>query len=209
MATKTKQPSKKAKNTTPLPRQKLAIITLGIITFMLIVLMAVGTYFLYYLWKAQERESNTKITTLILQAIDGLDSPIPIEAQTGKAYMPQVRLTLPQRPSTVGAELEYRYSPAQDDYPEELSIPNIYGFWAARSLMINGQNMEETFAAVPALQSCARGYQLQFKPATDTQNPLIFTKPLADGRTLHVYLDSGCSERNQDFEDYLKQIDSY
>ncbi len=190
-------------------KQNIVIIVLSVLVGMLVIGMAIGGFFMSFIWQNQMSESNLKITTLILQAVDDLDIPIPIDAQTGKAYIPQVRLVLPIKPSTIAPELEYRYSAAQGEFPEELSIPHTHGIWRARSAMIGARTFDDIFNIVPKLQACSRGYKLSFSPKNDEQEKLIFTKKLADGRDLYVYLENVCDEPNEDFENYLKQINSY
>lgn len=62
---------------------------------------------------------------------------------------------------------------------------------------------------VPELQACYKGYQLSFSQVDGSQNPLKFTKLLADGRMLYVYKNRDCSQTSEAFESYLNKIDSY
>ena len=183
------------------------------ITVILLVLLTISSiaswWFISYLWSVQKSEGNIKVATLILQALDGLSTPAPIDAQTGKTYFPQVRLVLPMAPDTVLSEIEYRYSPPEDSAPEELRIVNVHGLQSARSAMVGAQNMEDTFEQVPKLQACTRGYRVSFASLTDTQDPLVFTKQLSNGQNVYVYRDAGCKQSNEYFENYLKQVDSY
>lgn len=197
------------KNIKKYPKQKIAIIMLSIVSLLLVLGLAVGAYFISYIWKVQKDESNSRISTLILQAVDGLNRPVPIDAQTGKAFLPQVRLSLPISDNATVDELQYRYSPALNGNSEELSIVNSYGFIKARSSLISAQKSEETFNMANQLQACARGYQFLLNPNNERQRTLRFTKKLNDGRELYVYLDNGCNDINDDFENYLKQIESY
>lgn len=206
---KTKQNKKNSIKQFRFTKQSVPIVVLSTITGLLVVTVLIGAFFIQGMWWQQQVEGNGKITTLILQAAEGLNAPAPIDAKTGKVYIPQAKLVLPARTSTAGSELHYRYSSAQDGQPEELAIVNEYGFRQARTEMISAMNLEDTFTEVPALQACLRGYQIYFAPIADTKNPLTFSKKLGDGRTVYVYLDSGCKQRNPDFEAYLKQIDSY
>jgi hypothetical protein len=71
--------------------------------------------------------------------------------------------------------------------------------------------LEKAFdQAVPKLQACNRGYAFVFNtPLNERAKELKFSKLLQDGRTIYVYLDSGCKVSEEKFENYLKQIDSY
>ncbi len=190
-------------------RHNVAVVVISVVLFLLGIIVVVEGFLIIWIWKAQTVQSNNKITTLILQAAEGLNSPVPIDATTGKYYIPQAHLVLPIKTYVVGTELEYRYSPVQDDLAEELAIPNSYGFMRARTIMINAQNLKDTFDSVPTLQSCARGYYLLIGADDTGRGRLIFSKKLFDGRQLYVRLDNGCTDRNDDFENYLKQIESY
>jgi hypothetical protein len=190
-------------------KQNIAIIALVVIIGAIILSIIYLGSILHYVWKVQEAESNVKISTLILQSVEGLSNPAPVDPQTGNVYIPQARLKLPANQDTIGAEVEYSYTPPQDDIPEELRIVNTYGFWSARSAMLGAQTVEGTFEQVPKLQACSRGYLISFNPLKNSADPLKFTKQLTDGRTLSVYLDAGCTASNDEFENYLKQIESF
>ena len=210
MPTNTTKKSRSSKTTQQKSSNKSHFQSITVILLVVLTLSSIASWwFISYLWSVQKSEGNIKVASLILQALDGLSTPAPIDAQTGKIYFPQVRLVLPMATDTVLSEIEYRYSPPEVSAPEELRIVNVHGLQSARSAMVGAQNMEDTFEQVPKLQACTRGYQVSFAPVTDTQDPLIFTKQLLNGQNVYVYQDAGCNQSNEYFENYLKQIDSY
>lgn len=202
-----KQQNKKAK-ASKRTKQHIYSYVLGIVVALLVIAVAVLSYFSFYMWQIIKSENGTTVKILIMQAIDSLSNPAPIEATTGKVYVPQARLALPPPPYTVGQAVRYQYSPTFEDMPEELRIVNTYGVMDARSRLIGAANLEDAFKAVPELQACARGYLLSFTARTDAGD-VVFTKRLSDGRELTVYLETDCKQKNEFFENYLKTIDNY
>jgi len=202
-----KQLHKKAKGNNH-TKQQIYRYALGIVLALLVIAVALLGYFSLYMWQIIKSENGTTVKILIMQAIDGLSSPAPIEATTGKVYIPQARLVLPAPPQTIGPEVRYQYSPSWEDTPEELRIVNMFGVMSARSQLMGAANLEDAFKAVPELQSCARGYSLSFNKRDDVGD-LVFNKVLANGRELNVYLEPACQQKNEDFENYLKTIDNY
>ena len=204
-----KQKQLKRHNSKRFTKQQITIGILTIVVAVLVLAVAIGGWFIAYLWQIVRSESGTTVKILITQAVEGLSSPAPIDGPTGRVYLPQARLSLDPLPDTIGSEIRYQFLPAWEDMPQEIRIVNGYGVMSARSNLVGTPKLEEAFAAVPELQACSRGYLLSFNEQSQTADTLKFKKTLSDGRQLYVYLDAGCSQYQEDFENYLKTVDTY
>lgn len=206
-----KKNQKRIINQKSFAKPQLPILILSITTAVLVIAVASLGYFTAYMWQVvrMENASGTTMKLLLVQAVDGLSSPAPVEATTGKMYFPQERLVLPAPPGNVNSQVEYRYNPAWEDQPAELFIVNMFGLLSAKSQIMSAPDVDNIFTEVPELQACSRGYSLVYNEITNNQNTFKFSKTLADGRQLYVYLDTACTQISEEFESYLKQIDSY
>lgn len=155
--------------------------------------------------------SAQRMSTLILQAVDNLQQPLPRDAKTGEYYMPDVRMRLPAT-SESSKRLEYSYVPKTGDIDEELRVSSFSATLAPRTHVMNAQNMNALFDAVPKLQACTRGFKLTFGQLDGkSQEGLVFVheKTLQDGRRLFIYAEADCNAEAGSALEYLKQIDSY
>lgn len=150
------------------------------------------------------------LANMVMDAAQNLQTPLPIDAQSGRVYIYEGRLTLPaQGPDTM---MNYRYDkPSQSgDYDEEMRLTDVATFRTSTSGVRNAQTLDQLFSAIPHMQACGRGYRVLFKPNYDTESgPMLFSKKLKDGRTIYVYLEKDCDQSKSRIEPYIRQIESY
>lgn len=185
--------------------QTLIVIAVGILALVVVVC----SFFIYALAREAEQSSANRIGQLVVNAVDNLSTPIPIDAQTGKLFVAQTKLVLP--PNTLSLPVEYRYWEGDKANPAgEVHIPDTVAALRYRALVLASSTTQKMFEEIPELQACTRGYTIAFAPQDSLENnKLVFTKQLADGRTLYAYRDKGCPNYSVDLEDYLKQFESY
>lgn len=154
--------------------------------------------------------STIKIGSLILEAVDNLNDPLPINPQTGEKYIPEARLRLPANSSSSN-RLEYYYSAESVDMPEEVRLASTTALASSRTKIMSATSQEALFAAVPRLQACSRGYRITFKNDIPIEDGLtvVLEKTLKDGRFLRVLEEEACDMPDYFDISYLKQIDSY
>ena len=185
------------------------IAKLLIVSLVILSLGALGFY-VNFLRRDNAQLQTAHLGNMIMDAAQNLRQPLPIDAQTGKVYIYEVKLMLPaQGPDT---KMEYSYDKPINptDYDEELRLTDVASYRSSSAGIRNAQTLGQLFAAAPHFQACNRGYLVRFKPnyATETV-PLLFTKKIKDGRTVYVYLENECQDSKSRIEPYLKQIDSY
>lgn len=158
--------------------------------------------------------AEQSVTQLIVDAVDGLHKPAPVDGPTGKVYMPDARLVLP--PANIATEIFY--SNVGDSQTPELQITARYIVGQAKAKLRSAQqqpnysgSVRGIFEHVPELQACSRGVQLYFsKPNLDSaQFTDHGTKQLADGRTVYLYTEPLCQADMTDLVAYIKQAQSY
>ncbi len=182
------------------------ILPLVLIQFLAILILA---FYARFTQTQLQELSTIKIGSLIINAVDGLTDEPNIDPQTGNIYIHEAQLMLPVQ-NDPGPKLLYRYTPADESgQGEEVRLIDKSYFNQAKVPMVNSQSIEQLFDALPKLQACNRGYQIQFVKRTETDIPLIFEKQLKDGRTIYVYLEDLCSQTKDTMVPYLLQIDSY
>lgn len=152
------------------------------------------------------------IKHLIIMAVDNLHQDLPIDAKTGNYYLAGPKLVLP--PSTDNrTRLVYSYTPdmPEGDTSAELHLSSFYNISSEKVKLFSAQGMNDTFAVVPNLQACSRGYNLKFKQDKNDSDlgDLLSTKQLSDGRTIYIRKEKLCRENNDKILEYLNQIDSY
>lgn len=158
-----------------------------------------------YLLRHQDKEDNTVLTSLIINAIEDLNRPLVIEPTTGKAYIPSARLMLPPADATLG-EVEYYYFPPAENAPAEVHLSSRNSVGPATSAVISASpDVEALFAAVPKLQACSRGVTINFAQQSDRE--AAANKLLASGKMAYFYTEKKCP--NDKLLEYAKQIDSY
>jgi hypothetical protein len=181
-----------------------AIITLQ---FLLIGILA---WYLYWTHIEVNMQSTIKISTLINNAVEALNSPIPQDAKTGTLYIREAKMTLPPAPDR-SLMFYYSYNPSIDGMNEEIRFSNKQLVDMQKNKVYAHQTLKEVFDEVPKLQACSRGYLVIFnKPDKfETDGHEVFQKKLKDGRTAYVYLEDKCADNKEKFIPYLQQMDSY
>lgn len=143
------------------------------------------------------------VRELIVQAVRGLKTDAPIDPKTGDIYFPALKLRVPA--TEYITNLTYSY----DTYANELSISNPQVTNRNISRLYSAQSNTELFGNVPKLQSCQRGVTLSFAPRkADGENQLQYSKQLANGKTMYLYLEKGCPELKETAQT-LQAINSY
>ena len=170
-------------------------------------------------------QSEPAVATTIFHSIDGLYTPVPIEAKTGNQYVASARLVMPA--SAVNDTL-YSYTPADDvtlaslsfttrhmiNNGESKTVSAYYDSFTKNSFSFDreGKAFEALFAKLPSLQACARGVQV-FEAAQPNDGTLVDRgeKRLQDGRTLHFYTEEQCEQQDElnELLDVVKRIESY
>ena len=187
--------------------KKLILPTIIIIQFILIGVLA---WYVHSTRIETRLQSTDKISNLIVRAVEALNWPVPTDAQTGRLYFHEAKLTLPPA-SDPGQGIYYFYTPALTGQQAELKLIDKQTVNMQKGKILAASDMQAVFDAVPKLQACARGYLAVFSPASssETDGKLVFQKKLTDGRTVYVYLEAVCSDNQYQMLPYLKQIDSY
>ncbi len=170
-------------------------------------------------------ESEPAIATTLFNAIDSLNTPVPIEAETGKQYIANARLVVPASDIT---DMLYAYTPSDEvtlaaisfttrqiiSHGEAQTAGAYYDSFAKNAFSFDrqGKAFEALFTKLPSLQACARGVQI-FQAAQPDDSMLVDRgeKKLQDGRTLHFYTEEQCEQQDQlnNLLEVVKQIESY
>lgn len=192
-------------------KQNIHKLVLPAILFIQFVIIGILAFYVHFTYQELKVFSTVPIGNLIISAVDGLVKDINIDPQTGNVYIHEARLVLPPPPDFY-SDLLYRYDKIDELNQEvEVRIINKAFVNRAKSKIYGSRSIEQTFAEVPQLQSCARGYLIVFSERKDTDIPKVFQKQLKDGRTVYVYLEGQCfdSEDKDSMIPYLKQVESY
>ena len=170
-------------------------------------------------------QSEPAVATTIFKSIDGMYSPLPVEAKTGTLYASAARLTLPADNSK---DILYYYSPADGtdlavitfttrqmiDTGESSAVNAYFTTYAKNSFTFDreGKALLAFFEEVPSLQACARGVQV-YEAAQPDEDGFIAqgTKRLQDGRTLYFYTEKQCKQQAQlsSLLDVVKRVESF
>lgn len=181
--------------------KKVLIILLYAVVLLLITLNAFITC---YLWK-QQNQNSSKIVSLIIQAIQPLDSPLVTDPTTGREFIPEAKLVLPPEPSELG-KVVYQYTPYQRGISDEnLQLASRFNINAATSKLLNHNDTMQAFDYVPELQSCVRGIRVMFSNPNN-EKP-VATKLLANGKTAYFYTEPLC--KNKNLLEYAEQLNSF
>jgi hypothetical protein len=180
------------------------------IIFVQFILIGVLAWYVYWTRIEVRLQSTDKISTLIVSAIEALNWSVPMDAQTGRLYIREAKITLPPAQDRSYA-LYYNYMPPFPGTQAELTLKDKLNVDMQKSKVLAAPDVNSVFNFVPKLQACSRGYQIFFSPAgkNDTEGKLVFTKELKDGRTVYVYLEDACSDNQDKLVPYLQQMQSY
>lgn len=194
-----------AKEDSPKLSKKSVNLTLGF----LVVILGLFSYLLILTRQVNDlRESPSAIGPVVVLAVDGLNKPLAVHAETGNLFIPEARLVLAPSPISVG-DFVYRFTPAEGENIAEISIASSLLINQAKVAVIGANSAKDSLDAVPKLQACARGFKLYFQEKTDFSGTKVFEKTLKDGRKVYAYQEDGCSERRNEIVAYIKYIESY
>lgn len=154
----------------------------------------------------QQSPNDMVLAHMILSAVNAMKKPAPVDPRTGDVYFPESGLYLPN--PDLMSQITYRYEKGGAGTQPELSI-STYPVPMATALY-SSQNLGETFAVVPKLQSCARGIRVVYKllPTTENQEELKHSVHLSNGRTAYIYAEKACPELNN-LVDALQNIRAF
>jgi hypothetical protein len=213
MAT-TKTTKQKTTSLTFRPRQLIKLGAALLLTFA--VLLQLRFDWNVYYWSRAGQNVNA-VTNLIIQAMQGINKPAVVEPVSKKVYLPDASLVLPPPPQDLGQSLLYVYLSSSDgsDAGANVTLSNAVNSEIAKLESLqqssNAWNTRPSpaFDEVPRAQACVRGVHLVFGNKLKYDN-LVFTKQLADGRTMHIYTEATKCPYNLDpLANYLKQAQSY
>jgi hypothetical protein len=197
------------KKNTAQPKKKFQQNLIRKLIFSLIVLALIVTTIVQgvridHLEKENLARNNEQVAQTLLQSVNDLNQPLPIEASTGKVFLANQHLSLPPAPAPLG-QLVYSTAYANDDnqFPVQIAAKNDIEH-ASQSINSTQQDSQKVFQALPTVQACARGVGISF---TKDDKPAAAEKKLGNGKTLYFYTESLCT--NKALLEYVKQVDSY
>lgn len=179
------------------------------------IVLTIGLILAWAFWllpyhRAAKIAEAAPIRELVVAAIEGLQRDAAVDPKTGDQYFPEAGLYVPV--GNNGLRLTYSYVPTDENVQEKISVSSRGAVGQKKALLYAASNMEQMFRALPAMQSCARGFTLVYSPITDQPElRLLHTKQLNNGKTLYVYSEQTGVDC-QGFEqigEALKQIQSF
>lgn len=198
---------------------------LGIALVVLLVIAQLGFDVLVYRSAVQNRDNNNTIIHLVSSAVENSMLPVPVQAESGKQYIPELRLVFPATSDYSLTPLQYNYQAAVDSMPAALQIRSLSSvrraetaLWYANqpSSMWRTSNTEALFEAVPSLQACARGVDVFFgqHDAKVYSEAAVYQGEvkLQDGRTMYIYVEKPNACKQSSFDSlvaYVQQAQSY
>lgn len=159
-----------------------------------------------YTFDQTVRTDNWRLGQEIINSVEALVRPVPVDAMSGKVYFANQKLMLPQVPNTLG-QLNYYYSwGLRSSETDELNISSARDVLQPKAKMtFSNGDLTSIMETVPKLQACTRGILVTYKkidgPTYGGQ------KTLANGKTVYFYSEDKC--RNPELLEYVKQINSY
>lgn len=220
---KTKKSPKALVVSRPLITKKVLIVSILAVVAVGFALQILFNLLVYSRLIRSDANGQIVISSLIINAVEGLNKPAVIEPISNRQYLPDAKLVLP--PATApNDQLLYSYTAyTADNGPHtELSVTTKQAVHTAESRLWDTQadksywgssNMIKTFDQVPNLQACVRGVHLYFdaKSGNDSGYKLEASKPLEDGRTVYIFTETGtiCHVGFGSLVEYLKQVQSY
>jgi hypothetical protein len=163
------------------------------------------------------------IVSLLDNAVNNLNAPAPVDAQTGQVYFPDVHLQLPAPSQNYALrKIEYANTSSDGSFSLQVTSEGIISE-AENKLLVAQANAQAAhknyqnvlmaiYRQVPNLQACTRGVQLFYNAQNQTGSDykLQFTKKLNNSKTLYAYTETTCvSQDLPTLINYLKQIQGY
>lgn len=175
------------------------------------VMFGLQTAAIVHLYKQVGRLDSATIERLIIQSVDGLSQPMPVEAQSGQRYIPAARLVFPA--ASLKDSLPVDYIAYQEDGKDPvIQLNSRYTMSAVKSRMMSSQGLEEKFTVVPKLQACSRQVVITFDARAEhvAKDPVkIAEKKLGDGRTAYIFEDRACGKDANRLIEFAQQVESY
>lgn len=209
----TKKPARQTKNS-PKNLKRILLIFGSVAVVVAIAVLVWFLCFILYRLNILEQE-GAAIKPMIVQASENLNHDAVIEPSTGKVYIPEKRLVFQYNPDA--PRLAYSSYEQVEQSPAYVMVANRQQLDIDEAKIYGQPTLIETFDRIPAFQACTRQIQIYFGTPRQDQLTvpgravLMFTKKLADGRTVTVY-----TERNSDCEapvskilPVIQTIDSY
>lgn len=165
---------------------------------------------------------GTVTATLMELDAKKLIMPAPVDAKTGKIYIPQAHLVLP--PYTGFSQVEYMYVAGQHTSNNATvinltssSIINsaISKLWidiakANNLTALQSHNPPSFFTSAPSLIACTRGVQIFYSKQNLSGNYVLQNShKLSDGRTLYIYSDNRCKQNQSAIITLASEAQSY
>lgn len=205
-----------------LNKRKTLLCAAGVLVLVLLILQGFFDLSVYRGLIESHADQGTVLTTLIGEAVDNLNKPAPVDAASGKIYIPEARLVMP---AYIGlGQVEYMYESGQyttnNSTEVHLTSSQIINL-AKNKLWLNlanansrqpwhGYNPSILFSAVPNLQACTRGVQI-FYSKQSLGGDYVFqgSHQLQNGRRLYVYSETDCQQDLAAIIKLAKQAQSY
>jgi len=205
-----------------LHKRKAVIYVVGFIAIAVLALQAViDISVLRNLYQIRP-DFGTGYATLIELHAKNLIKPAPVEAKTGKIYIPQARLVLP--PYTGFGQVEYMYDAGQHTSNNATvinltssSIINsaINKLWidiakANNLTALNSHNPPNFITSMPSLVACTRGVRIFYSKQNLSGNYIFQNShKLSDGRTLYIYSNNHCKQNQSAIITLASEAQSY
>lgn len=159
-----------------------------------------------YTFEQSVRNDNWRIGQTIIDSVEALMRPAPVDAISGKVYFANQRLMLPPIPSTLGRLNYYDSWGLRTSGTDELNISSARDILQSKAkITFNDGDINSIMAAVPKLQACSRCILVTYSKTNSQQYG--GQKTLASGKTIYFYSEGKC--RNPELLEYVKQISSY
>jgi hypothetical protein len=207
---------------TKLHKRKVVIYVAGLIVIAVLAFQTVIDISVFRNLIQVRPDYGTVFATLVEDATKQLNKPAPVDAKTGKIYIPQARLVLPSY--TGFGQVEYMYEAGQytsDNATEiHLTSSSILNsaenkLWvdianANNRTVWQSYNSSNLFTSLPSLQACTRGVQI-FYSRQNLGSDYVFqnSHKLSDGRTLYIYSESGCKQDQSAIITLASEAQSY
>lgn len=153
----------------------------------LLVLLGVVAYALYQ----PVMDNLATVRMALINAIDNINQPAPLDPRTGDAYFPETSLYVPRRDQPVQGFI-YRYTPATADESWLLEITTRSVLDVQKNVLYTAQNSRQLFEKVSAAQACARAVALTDRPLRQLDGRKLHHQQQLGGRTLYFYTDPAC-----------------
>lgn len=179
---------------------------------LLLVALVAQFFLITHLLNRTAHLEDATIKYLITENLRNLTKEAVVEPQTGKVYMYEPKLVLPPYPNDLFSGIRYTYTPPTDGAEEELQITSTAALNQGIAALNTPPAGQGFFDKVPFAQTCSRQAVIMFKPGAEpsfTGYSHKASRPLADGRTLELFMADECTRDADTLAAYLNQLQSY